>query len=226
MDTQAAAWPRRKPTAENSYRVTGNTETRRNTATSWSLARSARDLERLRNHTQHICSPATRTGLSRPRAGALTAATSYGYTGGRKGGSLLTQGLRRRRARRGRRWLGQGHGGEVRRRGRRRCRGGGRRLAVESQCLGQSCKTEIGADELQERVHNRTFKNGTDQRRIFDLPPERPWRKNREIRGLRRREEGELGLGLERGERHAYIASNSGDVALSWPRGEAITPSA
>ena len=190
-----------KPTAEGRSQLYRGLQTPARHGHYLSPARSARDLERMRNRTQYICSPATRTGLSRPRAGALTAASSYGYTGGSKGGGLLTQGLRRRRARRGRRRLGEDHGSEVRRRGRRRCSGGGHRLAVETQCLGQNCKTEIGADELQERVHNRTLKNGTDQRRILDLAPERPWRKNREIRGLRRREEGELGLGLERGER-------------------------
>ena len=205
MDTQAAAWPCRKSTAAKRYRLTGITENPAWHGHYLSLVRSARDLKRLRNRTQLICSPATRTGLSRPRAGALTAASSYGYTGGSKGEDLLTQGLRRRRARGGRRWLGEDHGGEVRRRGRRRRRGGGRQLAIDSLRLDQTCK--IGMMQMSRRSAYTSARSRTTRiRGEFDLAPARPWRKNRGDCGLPAARGGEVWARVGAGRGARYIA--------------------
>ena len=96
----------------------------------WSPARSARDLEGMRNRTQYICSPATRTGRSRPRAGALTVASSYGYTGGSKreklahpGASETTRTKRKTLARGGSRQRGASEGKETMQRRRPSARG-------------------------------------------------------------------------------------------------------
>ena len=73
MDTKAAAWPCRNSTAGKRARFVRGSPKPSGHGHHMPLARAALVQKVPRTGTYHYCSPAARTGHTRPRAGALTA---------------------------------------------------------------------------------------------------------------------------------------------------------